>query len=116
MIAADRTVYRCAPAIIWVKDARQTILVAEDTGSSWTLCGVEAAIWDLLALNYPAEQIARFLSALLAISPQQAAAALSSALQSWAQVGILISTPLVAAPSPAPPAVAISVAPEGAHG
>jgi hypothetical protein len=93
VIAGELAVYRCAPAIAWVKDAWQTILVDEETGKSWVLCGVEATIWDLLALNYPAEQIARLLSVLLALSPQQAAGTLSSAVRAWEQAGIVCAAP-----------------------
>jgi hypothetical protein len=119
MIAAEPVAYRCAPAIAWVKDVRQTILVAAETGESWTLCGVEAAIWDLLTLNYPAEQITRLLSVLLALSPEQAAATLAGAIRTWAEAGILIATPPVAPFILRPETASVApddFNPEAAHG
>jgi hypothetical protein len=89
MIDDGRAPYRCAPAIAWVKDFGQTILVDQETGESWILSGAEATIWDLLTLGYPADRIAGFLSLLSAQSPREAAGVLASVVGAWAQAGIL---------------------------
>jgi hypothetical protein len=87
----------CSPSIAWVKDAGQTLVVANEAGSvpdrtergggarSWSLCGVEATIWDLLSLGYPFERIAAFLAVLLCAPQQQAEDGLWAVLQRWAE-------------------------------
>lgn len=81
--------YCCAAAVAWVKDADQTIVVEEETGRCWSMRGVEAAIWDLLTLDYSFEQIVRFLSALLNRSSEETTEALSTTMQRWEEAGIL---------------------------
>lgn len=81
--------YRCGPAIAWVKDADRTLLVQEEKARSWSLDGVEAVIWDLLALNYPARQITFFLSVFLDVSSEEANHTLLAVVQKWEKAGIL---------------------------
>jgi hypothetical protein len=83
------TTYQCAPAIVWVKDARQTLLVDQGRGQRWALHGAEAAIWDLLTLNYPFGRMAGFLSDLLGVSARDAAQQLLDVLHTWEQAGIV---------------------------
>jgi hypothetical protein len=81
--------YRRAPTVVWVKDAHQTILVKEDDGRTWCLEGVEAAVWDLLTLNYSAERTIVLLSVLLNGSRREANEYLSEKLEGWQEAGIV---------------------------
>ena len=84
--------YRCAPGVVWVKDATQTILVNADTGSSWRLGGCDAAIWDLVCLGYQTEEIIRFLALLLDITPKAAGSRLRDTLHQWEDSGVVCGT------------------------
>ena len=57
-----RSTYCCAPSIIWVRDADQTLLVDQETKQSWSLRGVSAVIWDLLTVGYSHQRIVPLLS------------------------------------------------------
>jgi hypothetical protein len=81
--------YRCGPAIAWVKDADRIFLVQEGEAQSWSLDGVEAIVWDLLALNYPLKQLTSFLSVLLNVSSEEANHTLLDVLRKWEKAGIL---------------------------
>ena len=82
-------VYRCAPDIVWVKDAGQTILVNGETGCFWLLSGWKAAVWDLLSLGYIAEEIVRFLALLLDVPPETARGTLLTILDEWQGNGMV---------------------------
>ena len=84
--------YRCAPGIVWVKDATQTILVNADTGSCWQLGGCDAAVWDLLCLGYQTVEIVRFLAPLLDITPAAAGRRLWDTLDQWEDNGVVRGT------------------------
>lgn len=85
-------VYRCAPTVCWVKDTDQTILVEEQSGHSWSLRGLEAVVWDLVVLKYPAGRIVEFLAALLDKPLEVAREELRSILQRWEEIGLLKAT------------------------
>lgn len=85
-------VYHCAPTVCWVKDSEQTILVEEQNGQACSLCGLEAVVWDLLVLEYPAERIVKFLAALLDEPSEMAREELRSVLQRWEELGFLRAT------------------------
>jgi hypothetical protein len=89
MTGEEECTYVCAPAIRWVKDLDQTILVDYDGQQSWILQGIDAAIWDLLTLGYGLEQTADFLAVLLTISSGEASHRLLATIQRWEQEGIL---------------------------
>ena len=82
-------VYRCASGIVWVKDSGQTILVKGETGCSWLLSGWKAAVWDLLALGYLAEEIVRFLTLLMDVPPETAKGRLLTVLNEWEVDGMV---------------------------
>jgi hypothetical protein len=90
MSAGASAAYHCAPALCWVKDAGQTILVDGESGRSWVLRGVEAAIWDLLTLGYPAGQIAPFLAVLRTSPVDQASDTLAAVVHAWVEAGIVL--------------------------
>ncbi len=81
--------YRCAPAITWLREANQILLVDVERGRFWFIHGLEAAIWDFLALAYPYEKIVRFLSLLLRTSTGEAEKTLLAALRGWQGLGIV---------------------------
>jgi hypothetical protein len=82
-------VYRCAPEVAWVRDAGRILLVDLARGRTWSLGGVEAAIWDWLVLGYGCEEIARYLSLLLRTSKEEAGRALLGVLLCWQDGGIV---------------------------
>lgn len=84
-----RLIYRCAPAITWLRDADRTLLVDAERGQSWPIHGVEAAIWDFLTLAYPYEKIVHFLSLLMTASSAEAERTLLAALRGWQRTGIV---------------------------
>jgi hypothetical protein len=82
--------YRGAPGVVWAKDAEQAILVEEQSGRSWSLGGVEAAIWDWLAEGYPSERIACFLALATGFPEAEAWRTLAMILRGWEEAGILV--------------------------
>jgi len=76
-------VYRCAPEVAWVRDAGRVLLVDPARGRTWSLGGVEAAIWDWLVLGYGYEEIARYLSLIFRTSKEEAGRALLGVLLCW---------------------------------
>ena len=87
--AGEELTYRCAPAIAWLRDADQILLVDGQRGLSWFIRGVEAAIWDWLCLAYPYPRIVRFVSLLLRTSTEEAERRLLATLRGWREAGIL---------------------------
>jgi len=81
--------YHCSPAIVWVKDADQTLVVDGESGQSWTLRGAEAVVWDLLAVGCRYRKIVELLALTLSLSPKQADQSLSSMLRKWRAAGIV---------------------------
>jgi hypothetical protein len=81
--------YRCAPAIAWLRDADQTLLVDAERGQFWSIRGVEAAIWDLLTLNYPYEKIVPFLSLLMRVRTDEAEGMFLAVLRGWQEAGVV---------------------------
>jgi hypothetical protein len=84
--------YCCAPGVVWVKDAGQTILVEQEGERGWMLRGVEAAAWDLLTLGYPFAETVHLISVLLDISPEDAGSTLMAMLRKWEGAGFMRST------------------------
>jgi hypothetical protein len=74
---------------VWLRDARQVLLVDPAQERAWALEGVEAAIWDWLTLDYADDQIVVFLSLLLKTSAARAARRLRDVLRAWQAAGIL---------------------------
>lgn len=81
--------YHCSPAIVWVKDAGQTLLVDRETGQSWLLHNMEAVIWDLLIVGYPYEKIIQMISLVLSLSEERVEHTLSGVLRTWQKAGII---------------------------
>jgi hypothetical protein len=92
MTADQGCIYVCAPAVRWVKDLHETLLVDDQSQQSWVLQGIDAAIWDLLALDYGPERIADFLAVLLTTSTNEASKRVLATIQRWEQAGILRSS------------------------
>lgn len=81
--------YRCSPAIVWVRDAGQILLVDREAEQSWSLHDAEAVIWDLLMVGYSHEKMIQMLSLTLSLSTDQADHTLSSVLRNWRDAGIV---------------------------
>jgi hypothetical protein len=81
--------YRCAPAIVWVKDLGQTILLERESGRRWVIHGTEAMVWDLLTMGYAFERIVRFLAVMLEIPVDSAQGTLLAILHGWGELGIV---------------------------
>ncbi len=90
MSGEEAGTYVCAPAIGWVKDLGQTLLVDDEGQQSWVLHGMDAAIWDLLALGYSLERTADFVAVLSTISRNEASMRLLATIQRWEEAGILL--------------------------
>lgn len=73
----------------WVRDGGCVQVVDETRGANHTLTGVEAAVWDGLMLGYRDARLTAWLAGLLSLSTADAAAALTTTLQTWAQAGLL---------------------------
>jgi hypothetical protein len=86
---SEARIYHCAPSIIWVKDADQTLVVDRGTGQSWALRGVEAVVWDLLSVGYSYHRIIPMLSVMLSLSAEEARRTLADVLRTWQDVSIL---------------------------
>ena len=84
-----RPTYRCSPSIAWVKDAGQTLVVDRETRQSWTLRGMEAVVWDLLAVGYPHRKIIPMLSLIHSLSVEEAKDALAEVLRKWREAGLV---------------------------
>ena len=84
-----RLVYTCAPSIIWVRDADQTLLVDQETKQSWSLRGVSAVIWDLLAVGYSHQRIVPLLSLLISLPVEEVERDLTKVLGKWLDEGIV---------------------------
>ena len=86
---SQRLIYRCSPSIVWVKDADQTLAVDTETEQSWPLRGVEAVVWDLLAVGYSYQKIVPMLSLILSLPIEEAERALASVLEKWRDAGVV---------------------------
>ena len=84
-----RLIYRCTPSIVWVRDAGQILLVEEETGRSWALQGLEAVVWDLLAVGYSVRRIVLLLSLIFSFPAAEAEQALAGVLQTWRETNIV---------------------------
>ena len=82
-------VYTCAGALRWVKDKDSVIIVAEQTGVAYTLCGVEAALWGWLMLGYTHRHLVELLSAVLRLPAGAGARKLNGILDNWRAQGLL---------------------------
>ena len=84
-----RLTYACAPSIIWVRDAAQTLLVDQETKQSWFLRGVSAAIWDLLTVGYSHQRIVSLLSLLISLPIEEVERDLAKVMGEWLDEGIV---------------------------
>lgn len=83
------TVYACSDSLRWVKDTSQVIIVDEQQGKTFTLQGVDAAIWSWLSLRYSYQKLIHLVAALLAVSDVDAEHTLRTTLHRWHTQGLL---------------------------
>jgi hypothetical protein len=81
--------YRCAPHVVWTRDVDRVLLVDSEGERAWELDGLEAAIWDWLAMGYPYDKVVDFVSLVLACSQDEAGKTLEAALDAWRQAGLV---------------------------
>ncbi len=84
--------YRPAPSIRYVIEVDQTRLIDDRRGLSWSLQGLEAAIWDLLTSGHAYQRIVYSVSLLSDLPGVSAKKIVLAALQSWTDQGILEKT------------------------
>jgi hypothetical protein len=81
--------YCCRPGIVWTREQQRTLLIDRETGASWTIEGIEAAVWDLLVLGYSYPRAAKILSLLPGVPAEEAREVVSTTLTKWYREGIL---------------------------
>jgi hypothetical protein len=86
---AQEEVYRCAPDVLWIRDAGRVFLIAPQRGQTWALAELEAAIWDWAVLDYGTLEIVRLISLILKTSPEQARKRLDATLRRWVDAGLI---------------------------
>jgi len=86
---AQGEVYRCAPDVLWMRDAGRVFLIAPQRGQAWSLAELDAAIWDWVVLDYRYLEIVHFISLILRTSPEQAKKRLDATLHRWVNTGLI---------------------------
>ncbi|MFQ5611375.1 MAG: hypothetical protein ACE5H9_04500 [Anaerolineae bacterium] len=84
--------YRSRPSLLQVVETDRIRLIDEERGLSWSLRGIEATIWDLLAAGYPLQKILHFVSLWPDMVAGDAEGAVLSALESWHKRGLVEKT------------------------
>lgn len=83
------TTYHCPTHIVWVQDAHHIILVDGQAGASYTLQGVEAALWNWLRFSLPYPQLVAWVAAALKLPLADGAIQVHTILRRWQQMGII---------------------------
>lgn len=78
-----RLTYCCAPSVVWVKDAAQTLVVDQETGQSWFLRDAEAVMWGLLTVGYTYQRIVSMLSLIFSLPEEEAERTFIGVLGKW---------------------------------
>jgi hypothetical protein len=79
----------CPPAIHWVKDSGQIVVVDEKKPATWILQGFEAAVWDYLMLGYSFPKLTATLRTLLNVPIQEAEDKIAACIRNWQAGGLL---------------------------
>ncbi len=87
------TVYRCAPAVQWVRDSGSILVIDPTRGRTWTLDGAQRTVWSLLAMGYNTAAVVRHLALSLDTSEPDAAQMVSDSLEAWHHDGIVEESP-----------------------
>jgi hypothetical protein len=85
----DSVVFSTSGSLRWVKEASSILLVDEQRHKTYTLQGIEAAVWSWLTLAYPYPKLVTLTAALLALPPEEAEQQLWALLAKWHSDGIL---------------------------
>ena len=81
--------YYCSPAIVWVKDADQTLVVDRATGQSWSMRGTEAVVWELLTVGHSRSRAAQLLSLILSVPARGGRHTLADVVQRWRDANLI---------------------------
>lgn len=84
--------YCCVSNIVWVKDKNGVFLVDPKADRSWSMNGIDAAIWDWLTLGYRHEQAVFLLSLILRVPEDEARQVICETLYRWQRMGIVEQT------------------------
>ena len=82
--------YECADSTRWAVETRGIALVNQETEATCFLKYPQAAIWDLIARNYPYTSIIRMLQAITSLQEAEVQAILLKSLDTWVKAGFLI--------------------------
>lgn len=75
--------YACAPDIVWTHNGDHLLVVARESGQSWTLRGSEALLWEWLCLGHPTHTLIALLAAVDALSGEAAADQIAHTIRHW---------------------------------
>ena len=78
------------PAVHWVQDAGQVLVVNEDTGSAVSLPGFEAAVWKWFSLSYNHADVLAFLREAIDRPEEEARLLLDQCITRWVGLGLLV--------------------------
>ncbi len=81
--------YHPVSALQSIVEADHIRLVDSQRGFSWSLKGVDAAMWDLLASGYPFQKIVYFVSIWLGLTEAETKQIVLARLDDWVNQGIL---------------------------
>jgi hypothetical protein len=84
--------YQCTASTRWAVDIRGIALVNQATGTTRFLKYPQAAIWDLIARNYPYAHTIRMLQAITTLQEAEVQAILRESLDTWVKNGFLRNT------------------------
>ena len=79
---------RIVPGTTWTVEPT-TLMVVDTMGVVSRLDYPDAAIWDLLTRGYPPRQVSRMIAAIARLDTGVAEAAVRSAVEAWARVGLV---------------------------
>lgn len=80
----------CVRDMNWVRDDEMTLLVNEQSGQTFVLKGLEAAIWDWLSMQFSYTKITGLLEVVSELSTVEAEFYLNTILNQWVENGLLM--------------------------
>jgi hypothetical protein len=81
--------YQCTASTRWTIETHGIALVNQETGTTCFLKYPQAAIWDLIARNYPYPRIIRMLQAITSLQKEEVQTMLRKSLDMWVKNGFL---------------------------
>jgi hypothetical protein len=75
--------------ILWVKDAGRVVVVDERQGRTYSLEGLEAAVWSWISLARPFTEVVDFIAESKGLAPGEAEQVLGGILERWLAAGLV---------------------------